>query len=247
MKHLSSHILKLILAVSALIACANCYADEVAKIHKKESCGFEWVKVSYSGLTGAQTTSGDWIVPLDRHNIYFDNFDKGGKYYGYFLSTKEMDDGKRKSSLITSTGEELVPHGRYGTFFWSEGRMVGTGPNGYETININLSKLLLPSPQADLNQLLIGSWKNVESPLDEELSFYKYSDFSYFFREKIIDYIRFVDGKWTISGQYIIFKSDEDKIDAKYSVKVLSPTEIKLISIQGSEIFQGKYRKKQKN
>lgn len=154
--------------------------------------------------------------------------------------------------MVTPSGEELVPRGRYGTFFWveSEGRMVGTGPNDYETININLSKLLLPSPQADLNQLLIGTWENVEPDIEKKLSFYKNSDFSYSFKgySFIGEISGFIDGKWAISGQYIIFKSDENKINEKYSVKVLSPSEIELIHIEGSKTFQGRYRNKhQKN
>ena len=84
--------------------------------------------------------------------------------------------------------------------------------------------------------------KTYESNIEEELSFYKNSDFLYFSKGYIFG-VDFIDGKWTISGQYIIFKSDDNKIDAKYSVKVLSPTEIELIPIEGSELFRGRYNK----
>lgn len=196
-------------------------------------------------MKGAQNLSGDWIVPMGPYkNIYFTQFENRGKTYAYFSASKSINDDKFEN-LVTLSGEELVPHGRYGMFFWSEseGRMLGTGPNGYETININLSKLLLPSPQVDLNQLLIGSsWENIVTDIDLRL----YKDFDFF------AYILFsgvpiasIDGKWAISGQYIIFKSDETKIDEKYSVKVLSPSEIELIPIKGSKTFRGKYRKNQ--
>ena len=89
MKHLSNHILKLILAVSALIVCANCYADEITKTHKKESCGFEWIKVNYQGKVGAQTASGDWIVPLrNNQTIFFSNFEKEEMPTVIFMSSK---------------------------------------------------------------------------------------------------------------------------------------------------------------
>ena len=247
MKHLSNHILKLILAVSALIVRANCYADEITKTHKKESCGFEWIKVNYQGKVGAQTASGDWIVPLrNNQTIFFSNFEKGGNAYGYFHVVKNLYDSDFSCALVSPFGKELLPNGRYADFFWSkeDNCMLGIIPDDGSRypIDVDLSELLLSSPQPKLNQLLIGKWENVESNIEEELSFYKNSDFLYFSKGYIFG-VDFIDGKWTISGQYIIFKSDDNKIDAKYSVKVLSPTEIELIPIEGSELFRGRYNK----
>ncbi|MCM1317919.1 MAG: hypothetical protein NC241_07075 [Bacteroides sp.] len=256
MKHLSNHILKLILAVSALIVCANLYADEVTKIQKKEPCGFEWIKVNYQGKVGAQTASGDWIVPLrNNQTILFSNFEKGGNAYGYFHVVKNLYDSDFSCALVSPFGKELLPNGKYADFFWSkeDNCMLGIIPDDGSRypIDVDLSELLLSSPQPKLNQLLIGTWRKPSGLFTTEtLSFSENSDFMfeiYDMTENIYVSLFSTDncitGSWILSGSTVIFKTKENKIDEKYSVKVLSPTEIELIPIESSELFRGRYNK----
>lgn len=135
------------LIVLIILFSLRCYGDEIIKHPFKESSGFEWIHVIYrsngDALTGAQANSGEWIIPLGDYLICFFEFEKNGKEYGYFQVTKEMKDGSWKSSLMSPAGEELVERGRYGMFLWSDNRLLGTGPENYEAIHVDLSKLLL--------------------------------------------------------------------------------------------------------
>lgn len=132
-----------ILSVSTLF---NSFADETLRTQKTEPSGFEWAEVVFrsngKAFVGVTSKSGDWIIPLGNQIVFFEEATIRGNYYGFFyVQTKKSEEWT--AALYSPNGDELVGFGRYIKFFWFDGKIVGSGPTNYETINISLDKLAL--------------------------------------------------------------------------------------------------------
>lgn len=219
-----NHLKKLvIISLLSIVTSLNTFADETVKSPKTETSGFEWIEVVYrsngEGFAGATTKSGDWIIPLGDHNVYYSEQMIRGYYYGFFVVTKKYS-GDWTSALYSPAGDELVKYGRYGTFFWSNDKILGTGPSNYETISISLNKLSIE------NLLTTSNSQNVGNIIPSE-------------NNDKFWYSRYGDAKFDSTGDKIVstnyvYPSKDSSFEIQFEYKTNKTVTIYLNEIKGN-------------
>lgn len=133
-----------LLVVLGLFIFKSGNSEVIEKSTNTEPSGLEWIEVKSREngevLIGATSISGKQLIPSGDHIIYFKEEMIQGKYYGFFEVNECTSSGKWVASLYSPRGEKLVENNRYKTFLWSDNKIVGAGPNGYENINIPLNR-----------------------------------------------------------------------------------------------------------